>query len=652
MLKKSSVFVGAMEDLVPNTSGEVISPERSREVNEAADNVMFQTVIFQGFIMEFSLPEVRTAFLFGNMTLLRPGENMLKSLDAIRDMMLPTLRTGAHGLLRDQYAIAGVKFFNGLLDKSEENPLDVHGDPLPVSMTFKEWFDFFGEVSSSPFWKTAHRAQQIVRPKIPRVVQDEHQDSDADVVPQPRSSSLKIEGKAHSLAAACGLKNWSAAMGEKDISSRKPGLEKRNPSMDKNQILVKHQREVNVADVGSSGLSKRVNCDTRRTRLSDSVEEKFADLHVRKNTRQKSLRRKQQEEDSTSTSDSGSSTTDSSSEDSNDDQRNNDRKLLKILKTFNRPRDAVPPEMFSGQGDISFKAFLREYENYFSAKFDGNNRQKARQLGKFLSSGVRRAYDAMDGSKMKYREVKEKLLSWYNVERVSSRRQAEADFDCVRKQVEDTHTIYTLRLERLAKKAFPNSQKDRERQLCRKLWKTAPKPLVKAMEEAQRSLALLSNHKQISWDSMKRIAENEDRRAKMHQPSSEEDQSTPRTYRFEYDNEEAVAAVWEPERPPSSPTQRKFPTTYYNRQRAQASRSPPAGSRVQRPVCCWCGRAGHMEESCWEKEGKCLICGSALHTKDECPRFQVPSSDLKVTCSSCGGPHLGKHCDASKKLNL
>ena len=107
-------------------SDEVLpSTERSREVNQAADNLVFQTVIFQGFIMEFSLPENRAAFLRGEICPSSHGEALLGSLDAIRNMMLPTLRTGTHGLLRDDYAIAAVNFFTGLVDKSDEKPRDV-----------------------------------------------------------------------------------------------------------------------------------------------------------------------------------------------------------------------------------------------------------------------------------------------------------------------------------------------------------------------------------------------------------------------------------------------------------------------------------------------------------------------------------------------
>ena len=615
-----------LEEVVP-------SAERSREVNQAADNLIFQTVIFQGFIMEFSLPENRAAFLRGEICPSSHGEALLGSLDAIRNMMLPTLRTGTHGMLRDEYAIAAVKFFTGLVDKSGDKPRDVHGNLLAAPLTFKEWFSFIEQVSSSQYWRSAQHPEASVRPKNP----SNSLGGFGSVDPLPRSSSRRADAEVSTFGAAdCGLKDWVLPMDKRTPVKHCEALLHGDQVVKKSPV----ERAERCAR-GPKSQTHRTSDDKSSGSDSDSLRERLNRLLVQEGGRGTGRSRRRRTRRRMSTDSNSSITSDSPSESSDTKytrQRGND-KLLNALKKLNRQRDAVPPGIFTGRGDYSLKIFLRDYEDYFEEKFSGNDRQKGRQLGQFLSEGVRRAYDAFDGSNLKYQVVKKKLHDWYQVNRVSSRRQAETHFDKAEKQHEDSYTVYTLRLEGLAEKAFPESSRDRERQLCRKMWRTAPKSFVRAMEESQRSLALLSGNPHLTWIAIKRLAENEDRRGGMKQ-SSDEEQSR----RFRFNDELPIAATWAPARPRDT-NQKRFSTTFYNRQRTSPSPSPPAERLGQRPVCCWCGRVGHVEDSCWEKSGSCLICGSIEHPKEECPRFNQVPPDFKATCSLCGGPHLGKLCD-------
>lgn len=59
--------------------------------------------------------------------------------------------------------------------------------------------------------------------------------------------------------------------------------------------------------------------------------------------------------------------------------------------------------------------------------------------------------------------------------------------------------------------------------------------------------------------------------------------------------------------------------------------------------CAWCHKRGHQMESCWRKQGLCLICGHHHHMRD-CPRFVAPVPLAGPVCSSCSGDHLGRDC--------
>ncbi|XP_071916280.1 uncharacterized protein [Coffea arabica] len=61
------------------------------------------------------------------------------------------------------------------------------------------------------------------------------------------------------------------------------------------------------------------------------------------------------------------------------------------------------------------------------------------------------------------------------------------------------------------------------------------------------------------------------------------------------------------------------------------TRNAPQGGRVTTPqvTCGYCRRAGHTEDICWRKEGKCLKCGSSEHQIAGCPKIQeggIPSA--------------------------
>ncbi|XP_071902642.1 uncharacterized protein [Coffea arabica] len=54
------------------------------------------------------------------------------------------------------------------------------------------------------------------------------------------------------------------------------------------------------------------------------------------------------------------------------------------------------------------------------------------------------------------------------------------------------------------------------------------------------------------------------------------------------------------------------------------TRNTPQGDRATTPqgTCGYCRRAGHTEDRCWRKQGKCLKCGSSEHQISGCPKIQ------------------------------
>jgi hypothetical protein len=329
------------------------------------------------------------------------------------------------------------------------------------------------------------------------------------------------------------------------------------------------------------------------------------------------------------------------------------KRLTEILGSLSLARDVVMPGRFDGSDGSSLRKFLDEFDAYFTAKFKGTDRQRAKELGRFLCGPARRAYDAMDGTNVRYRELRPRLLEWYRGERISSQRQAEDEFERAHLQQGDSLAIFALRMERIVRRAYPDSVREQERRLVRKFWTASPPCFRQVMSESQRGVLLATGKRKLTWQNIKQLAAAEDRQRRFEgrRGQSQECRSVMEVNAFNEWSRERTGGIFHgsakhvdptgatPKRPTPA-----APSTFYN---SKFQRSPPRGDRFQQRqvLCDWCGRPGHIEDTCWEKGGCCHGCGSPQHQRERCPRG-IP------TCSRCGGPHLGKYCAETEVVPL
>lgn len=605
---------GVSEQEKQNASGTSGRSFLSPAVEDARDNVLYQTITFEGLLSEFLRPEVRTAFLRGYMGVHGNSNAVLESVDCIRDVMLPAPSRGNAAMKRDR-AIAGVKFFSAFLARSEERPLDVNGEALPDPRTFSEWFSFFAEVSQSQYWRVSRLDEVSVRTRP------------ATTVAGPGDSG-----------------ELPLMMGELNLRSS-PKLDRKQGRVDlpRAATLVESNcetgsyRDQQCTRMTQSNLPDRASGDFLETKFNPCKDDGATHRLHRGNQRDRQICQRSSSMRRTS-SESEETETHSSSADSSDYYRRRGR-------GGNRSRyrkDVVPPGTFDGLGAVSLRRFLSDFEEYFRAKYDGSSRQQAKHLRDFLGGQVREAFDAIDGTNMGYSSLKKKLMKWYSNERVSSRRQAETDFERAQIKPKESLTIFVLRLERMAERAFPGSVGERGRHLSRKIWSCAPEPFIKVMTESQRGLALSSRKGRLTWSVIKRLAEAEDRCNRMQNERRDQQDS------------ENVLDVWysRPRKREDLEQVRGVRSAGTSEAHGASSRSPNPGAyalggRVSvdvRPVCNWCGRKGHKENNCWERSGLCTLCGSDEHQKEDCQRFEDQHPAFRPECPLCGGSHLGKYC--------
>lgn len=385
-------------------------------------------------------------------------------------------------------------------------------------------------------------------------------------------------------------------------------------------------------------------------------------------------------------------------------RKNEQEQLISALTNMRFPKEAVPPPKFDVSKGLSLKRWLREFEAYFIAKYDGTDRQKGSILGEFLLGSIQQAYQAIGGDHLKFSAIKPALLEWYHKERPSSQLRHESEFSNARMQSGETLTIFAMRLERLAEKVFRDDY-ERERRLCRKFWESVPSYFATVLSESERNLALTTNRRKLSWSTMKRVAEAEDRRSKIHirkrDPSTDlevwcsrspeprgnfptgdargHETLNEKLVRFSSDeglNESPASQA--PSHESTYPNRgggRRYNQVFTNSARAGSHAGAMRGSgkanyvgtqssgavlgsqpgfqaqdrlspRTARPAseCNWCGRVGHLEYDCWRKHGRCHFCGSQDHAKEDCTTYGREARNFTPLCSCCGGEHLGQFC--------
>ena len=104
----------------------------------------------------------------------------------------------------------------------------------------------------------------------------------------------------------------------------------------------------------------------------------------------------------------------------------------------------------------------------FYTKFNGNQRDCCRELGRFLLGDVKEAYDALGGSAYGYRDMREKILQWYKSQRVGRSYKNKAELQQASMREGETFKLYCMRLEQIAYRAYPNNKYACAKQLKKK----------------------------------------------------------------------------------------------------------------------------------------------------------------------------------------
>ena len=321
--------------------------------------------------------------------------------------------------------------------------------------------------------------------------------------------------------------------------------------------------------------------------------------------------------------------------------------LLRALRELVRKKEVLAPIPFSSSSSTSFHKFLRSYERYFDAKYDGTDEEKAAHLEGFLEGSAKAAYRALNGSTIKFSILKSKLVSWYDSQLSDLRETHQRKFYDAVMGAEDTCGIYCLHLEQLATKAFKDSPAELEHQLKKKFKETAPRALILQIDNAD-TIFSITSETNLSWKQWKRLVEQFDRKKSTAKEAVKKEETLPlfmsldhqsvlpsqnlvehrrfrsQTFKRKDDRPKSKNVTWKKDEENKSP-QARF-------SQFQGARNSPGVARHRRTnlICEWCDKTGHSEDRCWAKQKRCLSCGSDEHWMSRCPKVcsRVEDDDI------------------------
>ena len=569
-------------------------PERGEERLGWFRKRMQEVVKIQSLFRELVKENVRDALVRGEIFEHPNLENVLDSLDIMSDTLVPKWSGNMIKLSTDG-EISALHWDLLTSGSNETFHLNLAG-PTFSDGSYREWRKILTKIMNSYFWKEVIKTDREATIKSALTLRS------SGIGRASRDQVESVRGKSgHAGDGRYATKDWDSNRSRRSSSDDRTvesvEVKHREHRSSSSSADFKLQRNRKREGKYSSKLHRR-EMGSSRTRLGRNCV-KFADSSSEDERKSKKVKRRkgkggrrlkkglyQVEASDTSSDDREYSSSDT--ENSSKSHRNR-----------HRIYDVVVPPKFETDGPVSLMRYLDGYERYFSAKYDGTQRECAFELARFLTGETKDAYEAIGGAYMKYRELKPRLLEWFKSQKVSQIQQSRKVFARMKLKPSETLKLFCMRLEDSAVRAYPGDERRQSRELKKKLVDSAPTWFMKVLEKRKDIKRMMNQGKSLSWGEIVETAEDQDKRIK--KKGSKPGESN------ELELEERVDRV-------------NLSTSHMGRNVESGISREVAGSR-QLVMCDYCGIRGHPKDSCWRRLGACILCGSVDHFYRECSRY-------------------------------
>ena len=306
--------------------------------------------------------------------------------------------------------------------------------------------------------------------------------------------------------------------------------------------------------------------------------------------------------DSSDNNSSSSSSVLSSGSSSSPQSHRRSRRRTKVIK-----KSIVTPPNFEVNGKMSLGEFLDDYESFFDRKYSGNKYEKTQVLESFLTGELLQIYKIRGGRRLKFKEMKQHLLTYYKDKRIGTRKYWRKQLEAMAPEPTEPFDMFGLRLLETAKLGYSRSSEAAE-EVRKPFLSHLPEYIRIKIKDAEMLNAAQGHGKHLPFKSLMVIAK-----------QSQMDGVKPKTVMWS-----SSAAETQPDPQPVQPMKNggahfEKPWEGKKAHRKRNSPSPPANQRT-RSVCYHCNNKGHKKADCWIRMGRCRICGGP-HRMEDCPRY-------------------------------
>lgn len=394
--------------------------------------------------------------------------------------------------------------------------------------------------------------------------------------------------------------------------------------------------ESNNISVGSTS-SEQSNTDESSEEVSSGVVEK----HKKRKSKKKSTKNKESKKE-------------------NFEMEN----LIKVMGKLDT-RKVPPQEKFDESSGESLKRYLTKFERYCTINFKGEKDLWIGELERHLSGKILEAYKIEKDVNDSYKSLKNKLIDWYDNSRELRMKKNKDKFRKANYIRGESFYLYSSRLEKLYKVAYPQRSANSSQQLREKYISTVPKAFKKSLQTQVLATKLKNN--KITWKTIQKMARLQD--VEMEKEDSEDKEmqdevvinlgkkvvtdnrggygkkfrdAATQDDRYALDNNEKRVnyskqlnhSNQEPSYRDSSKTnsnQRIFNNQnsseysnndggnmQYGDNRRQIFSRPPQNLWNNIVQCGYCHRLGHTTNDCRTRWNTCYICGSGDHQFRQC----------------------------------
>jgi len=315
--------------------------------------------------------------------------------------------------------------------------------------------------------------------------------------------------------------------------------------------------------------------------------------------------------------------------------------LSQLVERLDR-RKMPPMQKFDETSGQDLKKYLRRFEAYCRDNFRGDRDAWADVLQEHLQGRSLETFRSLRGIDDSYDEVRQKLIDWYDEMGEVRRERNKAVFKRARPEPNEAMHIYSNRLQRLYRIAYPSRRIDLSRSLREKYIQTIPRDFQKILKS--QILSQKIKEQPVTWKLVQKCARHFDLE-KERENSDRDDRGFTvsvanlkklKDASTQYFNSTVMQPSVDPEH--RSSTRRDFSPAAparatVSRVDARASVPNVTQGREPRPwyadmtrpytsgmKCFHCKRPGHISRECRLRNNLCFICGSNEHFARQCTR--------------------------------